>query len=624
MSEANNQPQGYCRNCGAEVRQGTQFCVSCGVRLISEPATSTNAHDVAASGSESGTGNWSLQDHPGSSEQHSAEYPRSIYAEYDLYKRFFQEAREGLEGLLNRWREREDAESTHREPSVSNHLSRALLHAQKGFNKTEEYKESFATTLLEDASQKKKALTLLTDLRKGQNDVITTLEDLYNELEAVEGYTEFKDEVARWYMQELGPYVHKSSEGEKRGPASFDPSSHIRDRNSSQPSREINLDQIGKSAQRFYEEASNRYRNWSEAQTAERERKTRRSRFDRYVGFFERAYGGSQDSLDWWQAYATEEANNEQPPISDLLRSARDRAETGLKRVRGMEESLSKLLQRDEFEKADRLLDEVRAGQENFDGEESVFPPLVAVHERIKRLEGWANYRLDLERFVKNLEDLLGSPAVKTSPANRVRFPDPDKPHAPYQGVPRSFVPDPASQGEWRSTPSFSPSTGEPFSEEGERVFERRAVLLVIAGLVGVVIVFGLFAVAGAFLLGGSNSGGSGPLGDVRPSSGVPRYEVVRVAPPAASSYGVETAIVTLKTNADSRQELERVVDDFGSQTRREGYDYFSVRLCSPRQFGVSGDPSDKCNRATATAVVSYSSDGYRATGVRAGSYTVS
>ena len=422
--------------------------------------------------------------------------------------------------------------------------------------------------------------------------------------------------------QELDPYVHRSSERKKQRPAPFDPSNHIRDRNRRQPSREINLDQIGKSAQRFYEEANNRYRNWSEAQTAERERKIRRSRLDRCVGFFERAYGGSQGFLDWWQAYATEE-NNEQPPISNLLRSAQNRAEMGLKRVRGMEESLSKLLQEDSFEEADRLLDEVRVGQENFDGEESLFPPLIAVHEKIKGLDGWANYRRDFERFVKNLEDLLGSPAIKTSPANRVRFPDPDKPQSPYQGVPSSFPPDPASQGEWRSAPSFSPSPGEPISEEGERVFERRMILLVVAGLVGVLIVMGLFVAAGALLLGGSTPGSSGPLSDVSPSSGVPRYEVVRVAPPAAPSYGIETAIVTLKTSADTRQDLDRIVDDFGSQTQRAGYDYFSVRLCRPRQFGVAGDPKDKCNTATATAVVSYSSDGYRATGVREGNYRV-
>ncbi len=92
-----------------------------------------------------------------------------------------------------------------------------------------------------------------------------------------------------------------------------------------------------------------------------------------------------------------------------------------------MEGSLSDMLEREEFEKADLLLDGVEAGQENVEGEESIFSPLVAVHERIKGSESWANYRQNLESLVKDLEDLLDSPNVRTAPANRVRFPDPDK-----------------------------------------------------------------------------------------------------------------------------------------------------------------------------------------------------
>ncbi len=49
MPEGTGQPQRYCRNCGAEVRAGTQFCVSCGVRLNSEPSTEPSSSDEAHS-----------------------------------------------------------------------------------------------------------------------------------------------------------------------------------------------------------------------------------------------------------------------------------------------------------------------------------------------------------------------------------------------------------------------------------------------------------------------------------------------------------------------------------------------------------------------------------------------
>ncbi len=193
-------------------------------------------------------------------------------------------------------------------------------------------------------------------------------------------------------------------------------------------------------SKRAYEEANTRYQRWNQQKAAERERvealrmierkrDERINRFDRYRRFFQRAYEGSRSSLDWWRAYDTGEFDNEQPPVSDLLLSAQTRAERGLSRLREMEGTLSDLLEREEFEKADLLLDGVEAGQENFEGKESIFPPLVAVHGRIKGSESWANYRENLERFVKDLEDLLGSPNVRTAPANRVRFPDPNRPH---------------------------------------------------------------------------------------------------------------------------------------------------------------------------------------------------
>lgn len=200
---------------------------------------------------------------------------------------------------------------------------------------------------------------------------------------------------------------------------------------------------------KVYEEANTRYQRWNQQKDAERERiealaqiererNERINRFDRYHRFFQRAYEGSCSSLDWWRAYDTGEFDDEQANVSDLLLSAQTRAEEGLSRLRETKGTLSEMLEREEFKKADLLLDGVEAGQANFEGEGSVFVPLVAVHERIKGSEDWANYRENLERFVKDLEDLLGSPNVRTAPANRVRFPDPNRPRSSATARPQS------------------------------------------------------------------------------------------------------------------------------------------------------------------------------------------
>jgi hypothetical protein len=84
------------------------------------------------------------------------------------------------------------------------------------------------------------------------------------------------------------------------------------------------------------------------------------------------------------------------------------------------------------------------ADQEDFEGEQSVFPPLVAVHEKIKHSEGWATYRRELEKFIKVLEVQLGSPAVQTAPANRARFPEPGEEHSsqpPHEPPPEAEAP---------------------------------------------------------------------------------------------------------------------------------------------------------------------------------------
>lgn len=216
--------------------------------------------------------------------------------------------------------------------------------------------------------------------------------------------------------------------------------------------------QSRQSARETYEEVNTRYRRWSQEQAAERERSQllrkfegernkRRGEFERYRSFFERAHGGAQTSLDWWQAYDGG-SSNENSSVSALLRSTRDRAKAGLEKLRSSEGQFSDMLGSDRFGEADQLLDDLRKGQEDFEGEESVFPPLVAVHDRVKRLDGWDNYKAELERFVKYLEDLLDSPAVRTAPANRVRYPDPGRARPSDLG--ETSIPDPYSQGSTR------------------------------------------------------------------------------------------------------------------------------------------------------------------------------
>lgn len=239
------------------------------------------------------------------------------------------------------------------------------------------------------------------------------------------------------------------------------------------------------STQRFYEEGKHRklaqntyqqsrrafqaadiqYRSWRENQAAERERmetfraieRERNRRWDeltRYKAFFERAYAGSRTSWDWWQAYQDEEVEGQQPSVSSLLQSANDKSEEGRKRITKLEETIPHLLQQDRFGEVDKQLDALREGQEDFRGRESVFVPLVEVHNRIKRFEEWNNYRQELERFIKDLEDLLSSPAVRTSAANRVRFPDPNNGTSLQRNPPQAMG---GFSGPTASAPSGSP-----------------------------------------------------------------------------------------------------------------------------------------------------------------------
>jgi hypothetical protein len=251
----------------------------------------------------------------------------------------------------------------------------------------------------------------------------------------------------------------------------------------------------------------------------EHQREERRERLRRLRGFFERALDGSETALDSWPAYVGDEAeepDDERPPIPDLLGSARDRAEAGLRKVRETAEPLEALLREDRFGEGDELLNRLAAGQENFGGEASVFAPLVATHERIEPLESWANFRRELEGLVRDLEDLLGSPRVRTKAANRARFPDPvgdprgrppteagtspSPDHGPYGGEgaqsPHAGPPSPNGGGLWTS-----PRLGSGMIREKLAPWGLWGVLAVILGGLLVLTVLSPLALAASVLL---------------------------------------------------------------------------------------------------------------------------
>lgn len=192
-------------------------------------------------------------------------------------------------------------------------------------------------------------------------------------------------------------------------------------------------------AKRTYEQANAAYREHSESRAAERERVNRlraiqREREDllgqvaRYEKLFKRAYDGASFSLDWWRAYEDEESVDEEPATPDLLRSVQERAQEGMEATAEIKSEVENTPYEEGQgieEKTERSLNNLKVRQENFKGEESIFPPLVEVHRRVKGAEEWTRYRKELEEFIRRLEDILGSPEVRTAAANRARFPDP-------------------------------------------------------------------------------------------------------------------------------------------------------------------------------------------------------
>lgn len=210
MSEGSGQPQRYCRNCGAEVRSGIQFCVSCGASLAPEPETSESAREDVTSAGEYEAKDESRQHHHDPSEQDGGS-TQSIYAEYHLLKRFFQEARDGLIRFSDGLKQDEKKEELSDEGLTHNDLAGPLLHAQKGVNKAEEYRETLTAPMFRNESSQRKAQSMLVELREIQKDILASLETFWNKLEAEEGHTEFKDEFARWYVGSLEPHMHRDT-----------------------------------------------------------------------------------------------------------------------------------------------------------------------------------------------------------------------------------------------------------------------------------------------------------------------------------------------------------------------------------------------------------------------------
>ncbi len=200
MSEGSGQPLRFCTSCGAKARAGTSFCVSCGASLVQNPEAPTSAHDAVSSEGEPKAEDGSLQGHRAPQDQDGGS-PQSIYDEYAFHRRFFQEARDGLIRFSGRLKQGEDEGVN--EQLTHNDLAGPLLYARMGLDKVEEYKETLTAPMLSSEFSLQEAWSMLTELQKIQGEVLTSLEDFWDRLEAQEGYAHFKDEFARWYTESL-------------------------------------------------------------------------------------------------------------------------------------------------------------------------------------------------------------------------------------------------------------------------------------------------------------------------------------------------------------------------------------------------------------------------------------
>jgi hypothetical protein len=121
------------------------------------------------------------------------------------------------------------------------------------------------------------------------------------------------------------------------------------------------------------------------------------------------------------------------------------------------------------------------------------------------------------------------------------------------------------------------------------------------------------------------NNADAASLLDVSPSSNeVPYYEIARTD---LYELDINTLLVTVKTEAKSIEDLERITQDIGQQA--EGsysgeYDFLNMRYCSPDQFGIAGEPEDECHKSAASGRVSLSAGGEAYSGLPEGHFDVS
>lgn len=221
--------QRYCIYCGSELRPGNAFCVSCG-QPMPQNAQNANQGEIENTLEE----NRELQAASASNTNTASagKSSREIYNEYVLYSRFFRESRDRLDWFSKRLKN--DTDQPDREsPITHKDLDGARAYAQKGLNKTEEYREILSTPS-PDASSQEQIRSALAELREDQNYLLALLEAFYDKLKAAEGYTQFEEEFARWYTDELEPYIqsddHRQASPEPPSESHSSPSNEVRQR----------------------------------------------------------------------------------------------------------------------------------------------------------------------------------------------------------------------------------------------------------------------------------------------------------------------------------------------------------------------------------------------------------
>ncbi len=178
--------------------------MNCGASLVhQEPESQVNSDDEPSAFEQAKTESSSEkpphetsggEGEDGGFRTDAAMSPRSVYRNYDLYRRFFREARDGLVGFAGRLKQKGA------EPLTYEDIAPSLLHAQVGFNKVEEYAKVLSTPL-PDENTLRQASPMLSDLEQKQQQLLNLLEVFSEKLEAAEGQEHFKSEFARWHTK---------------------------------------------------------------------------------------------------------------------------------------------------------------------------------------------------------------------------------------------------------------------------------------------------------------------------------------------------------------------------------------------------------------------------------------